>query len=445
MTFSKHFKDLFKDVPEISYKGVDSKDPLSFRYYNPDQKVGDKTMAEHMRFAICYWHTLNWSGNDMFGSEIFSHPWLSNDISDIFEKAELKADHIFQMAQMMKIPFYAWHDRDVIAEGDTPKESVERLVKFSDYLLKKQEETGVKLLWGTANAFSNKRYSAGAGSNPNPEVFAFAASQVRTAMEVTHKLGGDNYVLWGGREGYDTLLNTNIAQEQDQLGKFMSLVVEHKHKIGFKGDILIEPKPKEPTKHQYDFDVATVYGFLKKYGLEKEIKVNIETNHAILAGHTMEHEIAMADALDIFGSIDINAGDYLLGWDTDQFPTDDLDMTKMMYYILKAGGLKKGGLNFDAKLRRQSCDVKDYLYAHVAGMDAGAHGLLSAHALLKDKVLDNFISERYKGWQSGFGKDILGGKLSLADIADKVENENINPQPVSGRQEMLEGMLNRYL
>ncbi len=445
MAISKHYKNLFQDITTIEYKGKDSKDPLSFQYYNPSQKVGGKTMAEQLRFAICYWHTVSWAGNDMFGLEAFSHHWLSKDITDVYEKAELKADYMFQFAQLLQMPFYTWHDRDVIAEGDSLQESAQRLVKFSDYLLKKQEETGIKALWGTANAFSNKRYMAGAASNPDPEVFACAASQVRTAMEVTKKLGGQNYVLWGGREGYDTLLNTCIRQEQEQLGRFMSLVVEHKHKIGFQGDILIEPKPKEPTKHQYDFDVATVYGFLKKYNLEKEIKVNIETNHAILAGHTMEHEIATASALDLFGSIDINAGDYLLGWDTDQFPTDALEMTKMMYYILKAGGFKNGGLNFDAKLRRQSCDVKDYLYAHIAGMDAGARGLLAAQALVEDKTLATFIEQRYAGWQSSFGQDILQGKLSLSDIADLAETNNINPSPVSGRQEMLEGIISRYL
>lgn len=445
MTFSKHFKNIFQDIPMIEYKGENSKDPLSFRYYDPSKKIGNKTMAEHTRYSICYWHNLSWGGNDMFGNDAFTHPWLSHEISDPFEKAELKADYIFELARIMQIPFYAWHDRDVIAEADTPKESAERLVKFSDYLLKKQESTGIQLLWGTANAFSHKRFSAGAGSNPNPEVFAYAASQVRTAMEVTQKLGGSNYVLWGGREGYETLLNTNIGQEQDQLGRFMQMVVEHKHKIGFTGNILIEPKPKEPTKHQYDFDVATVFGFLQKYGLEKEIKMNIETNHAILAGHTMEHEVAMADALGIFGSIDINAGDYLLGWDTDQFPTDDLEMAKMMYYILKAGGLQKGGLNFDAKLRRQSVDATDYIYAHVAGMDAGAHGLIAAHAMIEDKVLDNFIEQRYSGWKGSLGQDILSGKMSLEDVANFADQNNLNPQPISGRQEMLESIVSRYL
>jgi xylose isomerase len=354
-------------------------------------------------------------------------------------------DAAFDFFTRLGTPYYCFHDVDAMPSAANIKEHVENFAKTADRLEKKQNETGIKLLWGTANLFSHPRFMGGASTNPDPEVWAFAATQVRHCMDATKRLGGANYVLWGGREGYDTLLNTSLKRELANFGRFLQLVVEHKHKIGFKGTILIEPKPHEPTKHQYDFDTATVYGFLKKNGLENEVKVNIEANHATLAGHSFDHEIAMADALGIFGSIDINRGDPQNGWDTDQFHNDPLDMTLAMYRILKAGGFTTGGFNFDAKVRRQSIDPADMFYGHVGGLDLLARTLLSAAALIENGGIDKFVEQRYAKWDGELGKKIHAPGASLASISDEAVAKAINPKPQSGRQEMLENLVNRFV
>ena len=360
--------------------------------------------------------------------------------------AEQKAAVAFELFEKLGVPFFCFHDRDVAPEGRTLAETNEILDRIVDTLGAHMQRTKVKLLWGTANLFSHPRFMSGAATNPDPEVFAFAAAQVRKALDITHKLGGANYVLWGGREGYETLLNTDMKREQDQLGRFMNLVVEHKHKIGFKGPLLIEPKPREPTKHQYDYDTATVYAFFQRYGLSPDdFRVNIEANHATLAGHSFEHEVAYAIANGVFGSIDMNRGDDQLGWDTDQFPNDLNEMVLVLGRILAAGGFTTGGFNFDAKVRRQSNEPVDLFHAHVGGMDILARSLLIADKMLSDGKLQAFVDERYAGWNEGLGKDILSGKLTLADISDRVLAQKIDPKPRSGRQEMLENLVNRYL
>jgi xylose isomerase len=427
----------------IRFEGKDSKNPLAFKWYDPDAKVLGKRMEDHMRFAACYWHSFCWHGNDPFGGPSFERPWFAD--ADPMAMAKMKADIAFEMFRLLRVPFFTFHDRDVAPEGATFGESNRNLRTIIDIFARKMEETKVKLLWGTANLFSHRRFMGGAATNPNPEVFAWGAAQVKNVLEATHELGGANYVLWGGREGYETLLNTDLKRELDQIGRFMNLVVEHKHKIGFKGTILIEPKPREPTKHQYDFDTATVFGFLKAYGLEKEIKVNIENNHATLAGHSFEHEIALASALGIFGSIDMNRGDPQLGWDTDQFPNNVSDTALAMYYILKAGGFTTGGLNFDAKIRRPSLDPADLLYAHLGGMDVSARALIIAGRMIEDGALERHVNERYAEWDGPEGKAILAGKRSLADLAAKVEQGSADPKPRSGRQEYLENLVNSYL
>lgn len=426
----------FDHIDPIKYEGPDSTNPLAFKYYDANRKVMGKTMAEHLRVAVCYWHTFCWDGFDVFGAGTFNRPWhgAQNDQA----AADAKLDAAFDFFTRLGNPFYCFHDVDVMAAANTPKEHVENLAIITDKLAAKQEESGVDLLWGTANMFSHPRFMAGAATNPNPDVAAFAALQVRHAMEATHKLGGSGYVLWGGREGYDTLLNTDVKQEMDQLGRFVNMVVEHKHKIGFKGDIWIEPKPHEPTKHQYDRDVGTVYGFLKTYGLEKEVGVNIEPNHATLAGNSFPHEVEMANAFGIFGSIDFNRGDPQNGWDTDQFPNDLQETTLAMYYILKGGGFKNGGSNFDAKVRRQSNDAEDLFYGHIGGMDLLARALLGAADMIEKDVLGDFRDQRYKGWKSGMGAKMLSGDMGLADMADHCLRDNTSPEPVSGRQEYLE-------
>ena len=347
----------FDKLDAVRYEGANSTNPLAFRHYNPEEVILGKTMAEHLRFAACYWHTFCWNGNDMFGVGAFDRPWQHP--GDALELAKSKADVAFEFFQKLNVPYYCFHDVDVSPEGASIKEYVNNFAIMTDVLAQKQEASGVKLLWGTANCFTNPRYGAGAATNPNPEIYTWAATQVVHAMNATKQLGGENYVLWGGREGYETLLNTDLRQEREQLGRFMQMVVEHKHKIGFQGTLLIEPKPQEPTKHQYDYDVASVYGFLKQFGLEKEIKVNIEANHATLAGHSFHHEIANAIALGIFGSVDANRGDPQCGWDTDQFPVSVEENALVMYEIIKAGGFTTGGLNFDAKVRRHSTDKYD--------------------------------------------------------------------------------------
>ncbi len=430
----------FGDIQKIRYEGPDSDNPLAFRHYNPDEIVLGKRLEDHLRFAVAYWHTFAWEGGDPFGGRTFDRPWYKDGL----EAAKLKADVAFEFFSLLGAPFYCFHDADVRPEGNNFAENTKNLEAIVDIFERKQAETGIKLLWGTANLFSHRRYMSGAATNPDPEIFAFAAATVKTCLDATKRLGGDNYVLWGGREGYETLLNTDLTRELDNMGRFLNLVVEYKHKIGFKGTILIEPKPQEPTKHQYDYDVATVYGFLKRYGLENEVKVNIEQGHAILAGHSFEHELALARSLGILGSIDMNRNDYQSGWDTDQFPNNVPEMALAYYQVLLNGGLKNGGTNFDAKLRRQSLDPQDLLIGHIGGMDCCARGLKAAAGMLQDGALSKPLDERYAGWSGDFGKTLATG-MSLEQIASEVEAKDINPQPRSGRQEYLENVVNRYV
>ncbi|MGI9400181.1 MAG: xylose isomerase [Rhizobiaceae bacterium] len=435
----------FGDISKIPHEGPDSQNMLAFHHYNPDEIVMGKRMEDHLRFAVCYWHNFAWPGGDPFGGQTFDRPWFPDCISDGMQAAKLKADVAFEMFTALGVPYYCFHDADVRPEGASFAENTKNLNEIVDYFEQKQSETGLKLLWGTANLFSNRRFMSGAATNPNPDVFAFAAATVKTCIDATKRLGGENYVLWGGREGYETLLNTDLGREDQQLGRFMNLVVEYKHKIGFKGTILIEPKPQEPTKHQYDYDVATVYGFLKRHGLENEIRMNIEQGHAILAGHSFEHELAMARTLGIFGSIDMNRNDYQSGWDTDQFPNNVPEMALAYYEVIRAGGFTTGGTNFDAKLRRQSLDPEDLLLAHIGGMDCCARGFKAAAAMMEDATLSNFAEDRYSGWSKPEAVKMLDGSYSLEDIASYVEAADVNPDPVSGKQEYLENVVNRFL
>src|SRR5688500_5202645 len=407
---------IFTDIDPIRYEGPDSDNMLAFHYYDAKREVLGKTMEEHLRLAVCYWHSFAWPGADIFGAGTFRRPWQPGQLCTQ-ELANLKMDNAFDFFERLGAPFFCFHDVDAMATADSPQEHSRNLGLIADRMAKRMEQGGVKLLWGTANLFSHPRYAAGAATSPDPEIYAWGAFQVREMLDTTHRLGGANYVLWGGREGYDTILNTSLKQELDQLGRFLNLVVEYKHKIGFKGTILIEPKPHEPAKHQYDRDTATVYGFLERYGLVDEVKVNIEANHATLAGNSFEHEIGTAVALGILGSIDINRGDPQNGWDTDQFPNDVPGLTLAMLEILKGGGLAPGGFNFDAKVRRQSVDPVDLFYGHVGGIDVLAKSLLNAAALIEDGRLQKFVDERYAGWQQEFGQNVLS-KLSLEEIAE---------------------------
>ncbi|WP_458790885.1 xylose isomerase [Yoonia sp. MH D7] len=431
--------DFFRGIPKVSFEGPDADTDFAFRHYNPDEVVMGKTMKNHLRFAAAYWHSFAWPGGDPFGGQTFERPWFG----DTMDHARMKADVAFEMFQILGVPYYCFHDADVRPEGVDFAENTRNLEEIVDYLAEKQAESGVKLLWGTANLFSHSRYMSGAATNPDPDVFAFSAATIKTCMDATMKLGGENYVLWGGREGYETLLNTDMGRERKQAGAMLQMAVDYKHKTGFKGAILIEPKPQEPTKHQYDYDVATVYGFLKDFGLEGEVQVNIEQGHAILAGHSFEHELALARELGIFGSIDMNRNDYQSGWDTDQFPNNVPEMALAYYEVLRAGGFKTGGTNFDAKLRRQSLDAEDLILAHVGGMDACAAGLKAAAAMLKDGKLETARNDRYAGWDTDAGKALLTSDLD--SITAKVMAENTNPKPRSGRQERLENLVNRYL
>lgn len=431
----------FDRIGRIPFKGPESDDPLAFRNYEPDRMVLGKRMEDHLRVAVCWWHTFCWPGVDMFGAGTFDRPWQA---ADTMENAELKLHAAFEFFEKLGVPFFCFHDADVAPLGETIAEGDANLARIEELMRDGIDRTGVRLLWGTANLFSHRRYMAGGATNPDPEVFAFAAAQVARVLEMTHRLGGENYVLWGGREGYDTLLNTDMKRELDQLGQFMSLVVEHKHRIGFKGTILIEPKPMEPTKHQYDHDAATVHAFLRKYGLENEIKLNLEVNHATLAGHSFEHEVAYAIANDLMGSFDINRGDPQNGWDTDQFPNDDREAALALYHVLSAGGLTTGGFNFDAKVRRQSIDAEDLFIAHIGGMDTLARGLLMAERMIGDGKLASHVADRYAGWNEGLGADILDGRVGLGDLAKLARDRNLKPEPRSGRQEYLENLVNRY-
>lgn len=431
----------FGDIGRVPFEGAESGSALAFRHYDADEVVLGKRLEEHLRFAVAYWHSLAWPGGDPFGGATFERPWFGDSMAD----AKLKADVAFELFEALGVPYFCFHDADIRPEGQSFKKNTRNLEEIVDYLGTKMESSAVKLLWGTANLFSHRRFMAGAATNPDPDVFAFSAATIKTCMDATHKLGGENYVLWGGREGYETLLNTNLAREDEQAGRLLNLVVEYKHKIGFDGTILVEPKPQEPTKHQYDYDVATVYGFLKRHGLENEVRVNIEQGHAILAGHSFEHEIALAGALGIFGSIDMNRNDYQSGWDTDQFPNNVPDVALAYYYILKAGGLQSGGTNFDAKLRRQSLDPQDLVAAHVGGMDTCARGFKAAARMVEDGALDAAVSARYAGWNEERGQKLLSGDLSLDDIATMVVADEVDPRPNSGQQEIFENLVNRYV
>ena len=433
----------FADIAPIVYEGPHSKNPLAFRFYDKNRLVLGKTMEQQLRMAVCYWHSFNWDGFDIFGAGTFRRPWHGGPLDEA--AAEHKLHEAFEFFTRLGLPYFCFHDTDVMAQARTVREHVANFQRMVGKIERKMSESGVKLLWGTANLFSHPRYMAGGATNPDPEVFRFAATQVRHCLEATHRLNGENYVLWGGREGYDTLLNTNLKQEKSQLGRFISMVVEHKHKIGFKGLILIEPKPHEPTKHQYDFDVDTIYGFLQHHGLEKEVKVNIESNHATLAGHSFEHEIATAVDLGIFGSLDMNRGDPQNGWDTDQFPYDLREITLALYYVLKGGGFTSGGANFDAKVRRQSVDPADLFYGHIGAIDVLARGLLNAAALLEGGELGSFVEQRYAGWRNESARTMLEGRTTLAAIADAAVAEDVTPVPHSGRQEYLENVVTRYL
>ncbi|APG61868.1 xylose isomerase [Sphingorhabdus lutea] len=433
----------FADIEPIKFEGLDSSNQLAFRYYDKDRMVMGKRMEDHLRMAVCYWHSFCWDGFDVFGGGTFNRPWHGGPIDQA--RADHKLDEAFEFFTRLGLPYFCFHDVDVMAHAETIDEHVRNFANIVDKIQEKMDATGIKLLWGTANMFSHPRYMGGASTNPDPDVFRFAATQVRHCIEATHRLGGENYVLWGGREGYDCLLNTDLKQEKAQLGRFLQMVVEHKHKIGFKGDILIEPKPHEPTKHQYDFDVETIYGFLLANGLEKEVKMNIEANHATLSGHSFEHEVASAINLGIFGSIDMNRGDPQNGWDTDQFPNDIREITTGLYYILKNGGFVNGGNNFDAKVRRQSIDPADLFHGHIGGIDILARSLLNAAAMIEGGELDAVLQDRYADWHSDKGQALLSKDNGLEAISDAALAEGISPQPKSGRQEYVENIISRYI
>ena len=435
--------EYFNKISKIKFEESKSFNPLSFKYYDENQMVLGKTMKEHLRFATCYWHSFTWPGLDPFGGPTLNRPWMKS--GNTMEMAELKLEEAFDFFSKITTPYFCFHDRDISPEGETYAETKKNFFHIIDLMEKKMSQTGVKLLWGTANAFSHKRFMAGASTNPDPEVFAYAAAQVKDCMNATNRLGGENYVLWGGREGYETILNTNMKIEMENLARFLELVVNHKHKIGFKGQILLEPKPHEPTKHQYDFDSASCLALIRKAGLENEIKLNIEVNHATLSGHNFEHEIAYAISNNVLGSIDINRGDTLLGWDTDQFPNNAHDLLMAFYYIFSNGGLKQGGLNFDAKIRRQSIDPEDLFYAHIGGMDVAARVLLAVEKMINDKILPKYVDDRYSNWNNELGTFIHDKNNDLESIASKVINENLEPEPKSGQQELLENILNKYL
>lgn len=435
-------KQFFPGIKKIRYEGPDSKNPLAFKHYNPNKKIGKKTMKEHLRFSVAFWHTFKGTGSDPFGGPVYDRPW---DIAnDCMQQAENTMRAAFEFFTKLGVPFYCWHDRDIAPEADNLKETNARLKNIVNLAKKLQHDTGVKLLWGTSNCFSHPRFTHGAGTNPDAHVFAYAASQIKMAMECTKQLGGANYVFWGGREGYSNLLNTNMKHEQDQMARFLEMAVEHKKNIGFKGTLLIEPKPKEPTKHQYDYDAATVLSFLHKYGLEDEYKLNIEANHATLAGHTFEHDLTVASIDGKLGSIDANRGDYLLGWDTDLFPSDIYSATFAMMVIINQRGLGTGGINFDAKVRRGSFDEQDLFHAHIGGMDSFARGLKIAHKIKNDGVLANFVSERYKSFKSGIGRKVMRGETNFRELEKYILKKG-EPKKISGREEMLENLINSYI
>jgi xylose isomerase len=433
----------FPNIGTIAYEGASSEKPLAFRHYNPAEIIDGKTMKDHLRFSIAYWHSFRGAGLDPFGSATISRTWEQG--SDAVSIAKRRMDAAFEFFTKIQAPFWCFHDRDIAPEGATLAESNKNLDQIVAHAKELQKSSGIKLLWGTANLFGNPRFMCGASTNPDAHVFAYAAAQVKKALEATLELGGENYVFWGGREGYETLLNTNLKREQDHLAAFMHMAADYAKSIGFKGQFLIEPKPKEPTKHQYDFDVASGIAFLRTYGLEKIFKFNIETNHATLAGHTFQHEIEVAASAGMLGSIDANAGDLLLGWDTDQFNTDVRELTLAMVSILKAGGLGTGGFNFDAKLRRPSVDLEDLFHAHIGGMDAYALAFKIARKILAEKKFEKNLTERYASFDSGFGRDIEQRKIGFKELETLVLTKLGEPKLHSGRQEYLENLLMSYL
>jgi len=436
-------KELFNSIPKIAYEGTKTANPLAFRYFNPDEMVGGKKMREHLKFALSYWHTMCGDGTDMFGPGTFVKNFGAADPMDIYK---LKAQAAFELMDKLSVDYFCFHDRDISPEADNLRETNARLDIMADYIEGLMKDSGKKLLWGTANCFSNPRYMHGAGTSPSAEVFAFAAAQIKKAIEMTVRLGGTGYVFWGGREGYETLLNTDMGLEQDNMARLMHLAVDYARSIGFTGDFYVEPKPKEPTKHQYDFDVSTVLAFLRKYGLDKDFKMNIEANHATLAGHTFQHELCVARVNDAFGSIDANQGDLLLGWDTDQFPTNLYDTAQCMLEVLKAGGFTNGGLNFDAKTRRGSFEPVDIAHAYIAGMDAFAMGLRAAVRLVEDGRLEEFTANRYVSWKNGLGADIIAGKADMKALeAYALEKGDVRGSLTSGRQEYLENIFNSVM
>jgi xylose isomerase len=433
----------FAEVSTIAYEGPDSRDPLAFRYYNADEVIEGKTMRDHLRFSVVYWHTFRGTGSDPFGLGTMQRPW--DDGSDSVANAQNRVRVAFEFFEKLGAPFYAFHDRDVAPEGKSLAESHKNLDAVADVLEEEQQRSGVKLLWGTANLFSNPRYMHGAATSCSAEVFAYAAGQVKKAIEVTHRLGGAGYVFWGGREGYQCLWNTDMKREQDNLARLLHMAVDYAKEIGYTGPFYIEPKPKEPTKHQYDSDAAACLNFLRQYDLLDSFKLNLETNHATLAGHTMQHELEVAGAAGALGSIDANTGDLLLGWDTDQFPTDIYLTSACMYTILKYGGLTTGGVNFDAKVRRESFEPIDLFYAHIGGMDAFARGLRIAAAMRADGKLEQMLADRYSSWQSGLGAEIENGKHTLATLEKLMLDKGEVSPLASGRQELIENVVNWYL
>ena len=434
--------EFFPDVKKIEYEGADSKNPLSFKHYNASEEVEGKTMQEHFRFGVAYWHTMRGGGADPFGPGTAIRPWEGTD--DV-ANAQNRAKVFFEFLEKLGAPFYCFHDRDVAPEGASLSEANDNLDAVVSVLKEEQERTGIKLLWGTANLFSNPRYMHGAATSCNADAFAFAAAQVKKMLEVTKELGGSNYVFWGGREGYQNLWNTDMKRELDHLASFMHMAIDYAKKIDFSGQFLFEPKPKEPTKHQYDFDAAACISFIRAYGLENHIKLNLETNHATLAGHTMEHELEYAGSQGFLGSMDANTGDLLLGWDTDQFPTDIYLTTKCMLAILKHGGLTPGGVNFDAKVRRESHEPIDLFHAHIGGMDAFARGLKIAAAIRADGRLDTFVKDRYSSWDHGVGQEIENGQASLDSLEAYMLGKGEASPNDSGRQEYLENLINEFV
>lgn len=434
----------FKNVTKINYEGSKSKNPFSFKYYNSEEIILGKPMKEHLKFSMSYWHTITYGGTDPFGENTMQRPW-DNETTNLLERAKIRVKVAFEFMEKMGIEYFAFHDVDIAPEGNNLEETNKNLDIIVDLIEKEMKRTGIKLLWGTANLFGNKRYVNGASTSPNADVFAYSAAQTKKALEITHRLNGAGYTFWGGREGYETLLNTDYSLEQDNFARFLQMAVDYAKEIGFKGQFYIEPKPKEPTKHQYDYDSATVISFLQKYDLDKHFKLNIETNHATLSGHTVNHELRVAANENMLGSLDANQGDLLLGWDTDQFPTNLYDAILIMYEVIRAGGLSTGGLNFDAKVRRASFTPEDLFLAYIAGMDTFAAALKIAAKLWEDQVLEKVLENRYQSYQTGIGKKIVEKSIGFVDLEKYILDKKVINENESGRQEQLESIINQYI